>query len=656
MAIRCRFCSGRDVIPRCFRCLGKEQQLLIHFAPTLLNVSHPSRPLRFTLGWGLSANRKNGLGLSREMKTVSSNFQELRNVLLSSNSTVRQDLCALRGQIQLQTRSTPSNAEFQLLSQKIGESSEQLRNIRDDQRLHYSNLDNALVRQADLQTSLLSALEDARRPPALAMSGLTSIVAATQVIEANLVRPAPALGHSSHPNTILGIQNPHQVLLSLLLIRPRLLSCIQRMASAGGMHLSQSEISWVQSEFELLQRSAAFLVANSTASEKDFHSGGPQTYRFQSRPKNIQFRHKFADRTAGGLLITDSSVAYDGPGESQQAIKFHDYLLACITHPADCKPSGLLATFRRMQDVMMTRRPQITRTLRELTIIPEDSPIYQCTVENDVEKMCEIFSKREASPFDYTQDGISLLAVAALSLNPEAIEFLLQQGADPLNCILDESGVHDIWQVMTSDIPGRVSDGELFDAAGRLRYTANLISKRGLDPPEGTTGRQMWISLRVAAYFDWGETRTYRVRVVECSQCRDLTHDDEYVCLPFIESLREGLDNLTRAEKGSLVFMSDSESLLRPVLERVALCYSNVAKREFTAGFEFIHEDSVQVEITPGVLGNLAALERKTRETEGTLNCCDLTKWFFTELQEILKKGEVHRTDSSPPRKNRDLL
>lgn len=345
------------------------------------------------------------------MKTVSSNFHDLLNVLLSSDSTVRQDLCALRDQIQLQTRSTPSNAEFQLLSQKIGESSEQLKNLRDDQHLHYSDLNNALVRQADLQKSLLSALEDARRPPALAMSGLTSIVAATQMIEANLVRPAPALEHSSHPNTIFGIQNPHQVLLSLLLIRPRLLSCIQQMALAGGMHLSQSEISWVQSEFELLQRSAAFLLANSTASEKDLQSWGSQTYRFQSRPKNIQFRHKFADRTAGGLLITDSSVAYDGPRESQQANRFHDYRLACITHPADCKPSGLLATFRRMQDVMMTRSPQITRTLRELTIIPEDSPIYQYAVENDVEKMCEIFSKREASPFDYTQDGISLLAV-----------------------------------------------------------------------------------------------------------------------------------------------------------------------------------------------------------------------------------------------------
>jgi hypothetical protein len=345
------------------------------------------------------------------MKTVSSNFQELRNVLLSSDSTVHQDLCALRDQIQLQIKSTPSIAELQDLSQQIGESSEQLKNLRDDQHLHYSNLDNALVRQADLQKSFLSALEDTRRPPALAMSGLASIVTATQMIEANLVRPAPALEHSSHPNTIFGTRNPHQVLLSLLLIRPRLLSCIQQMANAGGMHLSQSEISWLQSEFELLQRSAAFLLVNSIASEKDLQSCGPQTYSFQPRPKDIQFRHKFADRTAGGLLITDSSVAYDGPRESQQANKFHDYRLACITHPADCRPSGLLATFRRMQVVMMTRSPQITRTLRELTIIPEDSPIYQYTVENDVEKMCEIFSKREASPFDYTQDGISLLAV-----------------------------------------------------------------------------------------------------------------------------------------------------------------------------------------------------------------------------------------------------
>ena len=64
----------------------------------------------------------------------------------------------------------------------------------------------------------------------------------------------------------------------------------------------------------------------------------------------------------------------------------------------------------------------------------------------------------------------------------------------------------------------------------------------------------------------------------------------------------------------------------------------------------------MQVEITPRILGDLAALERKTRETEGTLNCCDLTKWFFTELLEILKKGEVYRTDSSPHREKLGLL
>ncbi|KAI8716810.1 hypothetical protein NCS52_00975400 [Fusarium sp. LHS14.1] len=583
---------------------------------------------------------KNGVSLGREMNTVSTNFQELRNVLLSSDTTIRQDVGTLRDQIQLHARSTPSNAQFQLLSQKIGESSEQLKNLRDDQRLHYSNLDNALVRQADLQKSLLSALEVTRKSP--------SIVAAAQMIEANLVRPATALEHSSYPNTVFGIRDAHRVLLSLLLIRPRLLSCIQQMANAGGMHLSQSEVSWVESEIELLQRSAAFLLADPTASEKDLWSCKSQAYTFQPRSKDVQFRHKYADMTSGGLLITDSSVAYDGARQSQDATKFHGYRFACITNPPDCEPSGLLAAFHRKQDVLMTRSPQITRSLRELTIISQDSPIYQFVIENNVDKMCEIFSKRQASPFDYTQDGISLLAVAALSLNSEAVDFLLQQGADPCNCVLDESGIHDIWDVLTHDVPGRASDGELFYAAERLQQTANVLSKRGLELPEETAGPQMWISLRVAAYFDSGEARTYRVRVVKWSQCRDLIHD-QYSCLPFIEDLRERLDSITRAEKGSLVFMSDSKSLLRPVLERVALCYSNAAKRKFNAELEFIPKDSVQVEITPGVLGDLAALEQKTRETEGTMNCCDLIKWFYTELLEILKKGAVHRTNDSLP-------
>lgn len=71
------------------------------------------------------------------MKNVSSSSQELWNVLHSSDSIVRQDLCVLRDQVQLHARSAPSSAEFQLLSQKIVELSEQLNNFRDIQHIHY---------------------------------------------------------------------------------------------------------------------------------------------------------------------------------------------------------------------------------------------------------------------------------------------------------------------------------------------------------------------------------------------------------------------------------------------------------------------------------------------------------------------------------------
>lgn len=144
------------------------------------------------------------------MNTVSSNFQELRNILLSSGSTVRHDICALRDQIQLQIRSAASISELQLLSQKIGESSEQLKKMRDDQYLHYSNLDNTLVRQADLHKSILSALQDPSRIPALAMNGPVAIFAATQRIEANLVRPPAVFEEPSHPHTCLVYETPNR--------------------------------------------------------------------------------------------------------------------------------------------------------------------------------------------------------------------------------------------------------------------------------------------------------------------------------------------------------------------------------------------------------------------------------------------------------------
>ncbi|KAH8703916.1 hypothetical protein BGW36DRAFT_423457 [Talaromyces proteolyticus] len=92
--------------------------------------------------------------------------------------------------------------------------------------------------------------------------------------------------------------------------------------------------------------------------------------------------------------------------------------------------------------------PQLTRFVHEVNVVSYKSEVFQCVRRNDVAGLRRLFAAREASPFDYTEYGRSLLCEAALGLNLEFVELLLEQGADSVNCHLGSSNLTDLSYVI----------------------------------------------------------------------------------------------------------------------------------------------------------------------------------------------------------------
>ena len=66
---------------------------------------------------------------------------------------------------------------------------------------------------------------------------------------------------------------------------------------------------------------------------------------------------------------------------------------------------------------------------RMMNVIPEDSKLFRCAERGDVQGIRELFASREASPFDCTSHGLTVLHSAASS-SVGLCRFLIEQGAD----------------------------------------------------------------------------------------------------------------------------------------------------------------------------------------------------------------------------------
>ena len=122
-------------------------------------------------------------------------------------------------------------------------------------------------------------------------------------------------------------------------------------------------------------------------------------------------------RTQVGLLVVESNVRSSdniGPGKCYKSLEFR---FACIPRCSVIPgQAGIIGAFSH-QWICGISKPRITRFVRVVNVVPRHSAAFQCIRTNDVTALRKLLVQRSASPYDYSENGRSLLCVSTLYRN-----------------------------------------------------------------------------------------------------------------------------------------------------------------------------------------------------------------------------------------------
>ena len=238
-----------------------------------------------------------------------------------------------------------------------------------------------------------------------------------------------------------GLEN---VALPLMLIQPELVRAIGTLTREGRMEISPSEASWIQEELENLLAHChehAACEARERKARHRFLAGSheksvsaacqtndinrPSKFSTLLRPTTVQphrlssnltgrmpFHSTYKSRTAAGILLVQTSVSYASSDSTNRETKSLDICFSFIPR-VDISTTAIFSRLRQQREAASTT-PRITRFVRALNIVPDSSEVFQYTRNNDVEALQKLFAEKKASPYDYNENGESLLDVSML--------------------------------------------------------------------------------------------------------------------------------------------------------------------------------------------------------------------------------------------------
>jgi hypothetical protein len=106
------------------------------------------------------------------------------------------------------------------------------------------------------------------------------------------------------------------------------------------------------------------------------------------------------------------SVSYADSNSTNGQPKSLDICFS-FTPRVEISTTAIFSRLRQQREAASTT-PRITRFVQALNIIPNNSEVFQCTRNNDVKALQKLFAEKKASPYDYNENGESLLDVSML--------------------------------------------------------------------------------------------------------------------------------------------------------------------------------------------------------------------------------------------------
>ena len=236
------------------------------------------------------------------------------------------------------------------------------------------------------------------------------------------------------------------VIIPLTLMQPNLAEAVQMLVREESMEVSQHDADWVQDELANLLASAHERAAQSlrgrrsSAKLSSFQRGFVSSHPFsaqgnthyqelrshysqaelsedQTQPGHegtVLFRCRTNYNTPAGLLVVECkvrSIGYIEPGKCNRSLEFRFVCMPRCSTMSD--QAGIIGVFSHRWQIGVSQ-PRVTRFVRVVNVVPRHSAAFQCIRTNDVTALRKLLVQRSASPYDYSENGRSLLCVGTL--------------------------------------------------------------------------------------------------------------------------------------------------------------------------------------------------------------------------------------------------
>jgi len=214
-------------------------------------------------------------------------------------------------------------------------------------------------------------------------------------------------------DTLIEGKDLGNIVLPLMLLKPRLAAAVKTVARDMSMFISTSDADWVLREIDgLLADAHAVAAYGSYRSREPASDDGenaedtPPGRQSQHGIISAPFYYRAAVRMGQGLLM----IEWDR--RQSRGSSVHRFRFACLaTSNLLEEPMGVVSAFESLTREA-DARPRVTRKVQAISIVPMRSEAFQSIRRNDVNQLRQLFSTGLATPFDYHEGGQSLLSVS----------------------------------------------------------------------------------------------------------------------------------------------------------------------------------------------------------------------------------------------------
>jgi len=240
---------------------------------------------------------------------------------------------------------------------------------------------------------------------------------------------------TGHRDMLFEGVDPQSVIIPLTSMKSSLSGLLKQLARDGESCISQSDIKWMWEEYRNLLVFAhemavlALREEEAPCQRKDLRKPAvrqshhktnrsslssdsltlSEERKILSSPRTASVRYKYSLNIPGGLVVVECTVNYLNIDSNDNNDKFIEFRFAHLpSYASGIKLTGVFGLFSRSS---ASAHSSMGRFIQEVNIVPSNSAAFRAVECDDIVTLRGLLASKLASPFDYSENGRSLLCV-----------------------------------------------------------------------------------------------------------------------------------------------------------------------------------------------------------------------------------------------------